>query len=194
MEATHWQGLTDLDLLKACVPDNQSAFSALYQRYEKRVFHYLMTVVNDATLAEEILVEVMLAVWKGLTTFQGQSKVSTWIFGIAHHKAVDGLRKVTSQQRGGIPIKKLSESPDPTDGPFEETHRKRSAEITNKAMLALSTDHREILHMAFYEGLSYPEISEILRIPVNTVKTRVYYAKQQIKKTLQHHGMTKDIL
>jgi len=96
MDTTNWQDLTDLDLLKACVPDNQDAFTILYQRYEKRVFHYLMTVVNDITLAEEILVEVMLAVWKGRATFRGQSKVSTWIFGIAHHKAVDGLRKVTS--------------------------------------------------------------------------------------------------
>ena len=194
MDATYWQDLTDLDLLKACVPDNQQAFEALYQRYEKRVFHYLMTVVNDATLAEEILVEVMLAVWKGLTTFQGQSKVSTWIFGIAHHKAVDGLRKVTSQQRGGMPIEDIVESPDPKDGPFEETNKNRLAEMTSQAMMKLSSDHREIIHMAFYEGQSYPEISELLGIPVNTVKTRVYYAKQQLKKILQHHGVAEDIL
>jgi RNA polymerase sigma-70 factor (ECF subfamily) len=194
MDATYWQDLTDLDLLKACAPDNQQAFEALYQRYEKRVFHFLMTVVNDATLAEEILVEVMLAVWKGLTTFQGQSKVSTWIFGIAHHKAVDALRKVTSQQRGGIPLDDIVESPDQKDGPFEETNKNRLAEMTNQAMMALSADHREILHMAFYEGHSYPEISELLDIPLNTVKTRVYYAKQQLKKTLQHHGVAEDIL
>jgi RNA polymerase sigma-70 factor (ECF subfamily) len=194
MDATHWQNVADLDLIKACLPDNQQAFEALYQRYEKRVFHYLITVVNDATLAEEILVEVMLAVWKGLRTFQGQSKVSTWIFGIAHHKAVDGLRKMTSQQRGGIPIDDIMESPDHKDGPFEETHKTRLAGLTNQAMMNLSADHREILHMAFYEGQSYPEISELLAIPVNTVKTRVYYAKQQLKKMLQHHGVTEDIL
>ena len=194
MDATHWQDLTDLDLLQACVPDNQHAFEALYQRYGKRVFHYLMTVVNDATLAEEILVEVMLAVWKGLTTFQGQSKVSTWIFGIAHHKAVDGLRKVTSQQRGGLPIEDIVESPDPKDGPLEETNKHRLAELTNQAMMNRSADHREILHMTFYEGQSYPEISELLGIPVNTVKTRVYYAKQQLKKTLHQQGITQDIL
>ena len=50
--------------MKACVPNNEEAFVALYQRYEKRVFHYLMTVINDSTLAEETLVEVMLAIWK----------------------------------------------------------------------------------------------------------------------------------
>ncbi len=136
----------------------------------------------------------MLAVWKGLKTFQGQSKVSTWIFGIAHHKAVDGLRKVTSLQRGGIPIEDIMESPDPKDGPLEKTNEKRMAEMTNTAMMALSEDHRKVLHMTFFEGQSYPEISEVLGIPVNTVKTRVYYAKQQLKKTLLHHGMTEDLL
>jgi len=194
MDATHWQDLTDLDLLKACVPDNQHAFEALYQRYEKRVFQYLMTVVNEATLAEEILVEVMLAVWKGLTTFQGQSKVSTWIFGIAHHKAVDGLRKVTSQQRGGFSVEDMVESPAQKEGPLEETNKNQLATLTNLAMMNLSSDHREILHMTFYEGQSYPEISELLGIPVNTVKTRVYYAKQQLKKTLHQQGITQDIL
>ena len=182
MDSTNWKDLTDLNLLKACMPDNQHAFEVLYHRYEKRVFRYLLTMVTDAILAEEILVEVMLAVWKGLTTFQGQSKVSTWIFGIAHHKAVDGLRKVTSQQRRSIPIENIVESPDPHDGPLEETNKNQLAELTNQAMMNLSSDHREILHMTFFEGQSYPEISEILDIPVNTVKTRVYYAKQQMKK------------
>ncbi len=194
MDSTNWQDMTDFDLIKSCIPDNQHAFEALYHRYEKRVFRYLLTMVADAALAEEILVEVMLAVWKGLTTFQGQSKVSTWIFGIAHHKAVDGLRKVTSQQRGSIPIENIAESPDPHDGPLEETNKNRLAELTNQAMLNLSSDHREILHLTFHEGQSYPEISELLGIPVNTVKTRVYYAKQQMKKTLQHQGVTEDIL
>jgi len=194
MDSTNWQDMTDFDLIKSCIPDNQHAFEALYHRYEKRVFRYVMTVVADATLAEEILVEVMLAVWKGLKTFQGQSKVSTWIFGIAHHKAVDGLRKVTSQQRGGVPIEDILESPDSKDGPLEETNKNRLAELTNRAMMNLSSDHREILHMAFYEGQSYPEISGTLDIPVNTVKTRVYYAKQQLKKILQQHSVTEDIL
>lgn len=194
MDSTNWQDMTDFDLIKSCIPNNQQAFGALYHRYEKRVFRYVMTVVADATLAEEILVEVMLAVWKGLKTFQGQSKVSTWIFGIAHHKAVDGLRKVMSQQRGSLPIENIVEFPDSNDGPLEETNKNRLAELTNRAMMNLSSDHREILHMAFYEEESYLEISGILGIPVNTVKTRVYYAKQQLKKILHQQGMTQDIL
>ncbi|MDR4494783.1 MAG: RNA polymerase sigma factor [Nitrospirales bacterium] len=194
MDTTNWQDVTDLDLLKACIPDNEDAFAVLYQRYEKRVFQYLMTVVNDAALAEEILVEVMLAIWKGLKTFQGQSKVSTWIFGIAHHKAVDGIRKATSQQRGGTPLDDILESVESGHNPLQDAHRHRTAELTNQAIATLSIDHREILHMAFFEELSYPEIAELLHIPVNTVKTRVYYAKQQLKKSLQHQGVTEEML
>lgn len=137
--------------------------------------------------------EVMLAIWKGLKTFQGQSKVSTWIFGIAHHKAVDALRKVTSQQRNRLPLEDISETAESHDNnPLTDSHQQRLAALTNHGLLTLTTDHREILHLAFYEELSYQEIAELLHIPVNTVKTRVYYAKQQLKATLQHLGMTKE--
>ena len=192
MSSTNCQDLTDSDLIKACIPKNEEAFAVLYQRYEKRVFQYLMTIMNEATLAEETLVEVMLAIWKGLNTFKGQSKVSTWIFGIAHHKAVDALRKVTSQQRGGMPLEDIVETAESHENPLEDMQQKRMATLTNQALTTLSPNHREILHMAFYEELSYPEISELLGIPVNTVKTRVYYAKQQLKKNLQRHGLTEE--
>jgi RNA polymerase sigma-70 factor, ECF subfamily len=194
MNPTHWQQLTDSDLMKACSPNNDEAFAVLYQRYERRIFQYLMTMMNDGALAEETLVEVMLAIWKGLHTFQGQSKVSTWILGIARHKAVDALRKLTSLQRSGMPLEDIIESAVSDENPMEDSQQKRLAAITNRALTTLTVEHREILHMAFYEGLSYPEIAALLGIPLNTVKTRVYYAKQQLKKCLQRQGLTEQIL
>jgi RNA polymerase sigma-70 factor (ECF subfamily) len=194
MSSTNWQDLTDSDLIKACVPNNEEAFAILYQRYEKRVFQYLMTIMNEANLAEETLVEVMLALWKGLNSFQGQSKVSTWIFGIAHHKAVDALRKVTSQQRGRMPLEDIVENTESNENPLNEAQHKRMAALTNQGLMTLSPDHREILHMAFYEELSYSEIAALLDIPVNTVKTRVHYAKQQLKKSLLRQGVTEEMM
>jgi RNA polymerase sigma-70 factor, ECF subfamily len=194
MSSTNWQDLTDSDLIKACVPNNEEAFAILYQRYEKRVFQYLMTIMNEANLAEETLVEVMLALWKGLNSFQGQSKVSTWIFGIAHHKAVDALRKVTSQQRGRMPLEDIVENTESNENPLDEAQHKRMAALTNQGLMTLSPDHREILHMAFYEELSYSEIAALLDIPVNTVKTRVHYAKQQLKKSLLRQGVTEEMM
>jgi RNA polymerase sigma-70 factor (ECF subfamily) len=194
MVTTNWQDLTDFDLMKACVPNNEEAFVALYQRYEKRVFRYLMTVINDSTLAEETLVEVMLAIWKGLSTFQGQSKASTWIFGIAHHKAVDTLRKVTNQQRGQVLLDEIIDKTKSKENPFKDAQQQQWGDLIKQALTTLSPDHREILHMAFYEDLSYPEIAELLDIPVNTVKTRVYYAKQQLKKGLKCEGVTENII
>jgi RNA polymerase sigma-70 factor, ECF subfamily len=192
MSATHWQDLPDSDLVKFCVPNNEEAFAILYHRYEKRVFQYLMTILNEPTLAEETLVEVMLAIWKSLNTFQGQSKVSTWIFGIAHHKAVDALRKVTSRQRSGMPLEEIMETAESLNNPMKDIQQKCMADLATQGLITLSADHREILHMAFYEELSYPEIAELLQIPINTVKTRVYYAKQQLKKNLQHQGITEE--
>ena len=74
------------------------AFEALYHLYEKRVYHYICTFVRDQSLAEEVVGEVMLAVWRGACHFAHQSRVSTWIFGIARHKALDAVR------RNGRPI------------------------------------------------------------------------------------------
>jgi RNA polymerase sigma-70 factor (ECF subfamily) len=136
----------------------------------------------------------MLALWKGLNSFQGQSKVSTWIFGIAHHKAVDALRKVTSQQRGRMPLEDIVENLESNENPLDEAQHKRMAALTNQGLMTLSPDHREILHMAFYEELSYSEIAALLDIPVNTVKTRVHYAKQQLKKSLQRRGVTEEMM
>jgi RNA polymerase sigma-70 factor (ECF subfamily) len=194
MSSTNWQDLPDSDLIKCCIPNNEEAFAVLYQRYENRVFQYLITILNDAAIAEETLVDVMLAVWKSLQSFKGQSKVSTWIFGIAHHKAVDALRKFTSQQRGGMPLEDIVDTAESADNPLKETEQKNMAALTSQVLMTLSADHREILHMAFYEELSYIEISELLHIPVNTVKTRVYYAKQQLRKNLQHQGVTEESL
>ena len=135
----------------------------------------------------------MLAIWKGLNTFQGQSKASTWIFGIARHKAIDALRKVT-KQRGKTLLDEIIDKTASNENPFEDARQQQEAALIKQALRTLSTDHREILHVAFYEELSYPEISKLIGIPVNTVKTRVYYAKQQLKKSLTHQGMTRNII
>ena len=107
---------------------------------------------------------------------------------------MDSLRRLTSQQRGVRPLEDIVESPDQRDGPLEEADKTRLAALTNQALATLSLDHRAILHMAFYEGLSYPEIAELLTIPVNTVKTRVFYAKQQLKRTLIRQGVSEETL
>ena len=173
---------------------DEEAFQALYHRYEKRVFQYMISTLGDPNLTEETMVEVMVAVWKGAEKFRGASKVSTWIFGIAHHKAIDAIRRVSSHRQSSLPLDDAAETVDLSDGPEDQVQQKNLAKLTNQAMKDLSVDHREVLHLAFFEELSYQEISSLLEIPINTVKTRVYYAKQQLKGQMQSLGFSETML
>lgn len=160
-----------------------AAFEELYRRYDKRVFRYICTFLHDRAAAEEALSDTMLAVWQGAGSFSHTSRISTWIFGIARHKALDAMRRnVRRQQEVGLDT--AADLAHPGTNPIDQIQRDQVAVLTKKAMDHLSQDHREILYLVFYEELPYEDIALLLAIPVNTVKTRVFYAKQQLRQHL----------
>ena len=192
MDATHVKDTSDHDLLAAVAHGDRSAFERLYHSYEKRVYQYVQTLVSDASLAEEIVGDTMLAVWRGAGSFACTSRVSTWIFGIARHKALDAIRR-SARRRREVDLDGAVDLPHPHDRPDEGVLRHQLATLTQRAMAALTREHREILRLVFYEEQPYEEISTLLGIPTNTVKTRVYYAKQRLKEQLAHLGQTEPI-
>jgi len=165
----------------------QPAFERLYRLYERRVYQYVHTLVYDPALAEEIVGDTMLAVWRGAGTFAATSRVSTWIFGIARHKALDAVRRSARRQHE-VDLDGATGFPDPRDRPDEDVLRDQVTKLTQQAMAALTREHQEVLRLVFYEELPYEEIATILGIPTNTVKTRVYYAKQRLKDQLERQG------
>jgi len=184
MDTTHEQNTLEVQIMAAVASGDTQAFERLYQVYEKRVFQYVSTFVRDQAVAEEIVVDVMVAVWRGAYTFTNTSRVSTWIFGIARHKAIDALRKVIRSEQETMELEKVTHLPNPAEGPLESIDRKQVAALTRQAISKLSREHQEVIRLVFYEELPYEEIATLLDIPVNTVKTRVYYAKQQLKQQL----------
>jgi RNA polymerase sigma-70 factor (ECF subfamily) len=187
MDATHLTDASDQDLLTAVAQGDRSAFERLYSSYERRVLHYVHTLVADASLAEEIVSDTMFAVWRGAGTFASTSRVSTWIFGIARHKALDAVRRSRPRQRE-VELDGAVTLPHPQEHPEEGVLRSQLAKLTQRAMAALTREHQEILRLVFYEEQPYEEISTLLGIPPNTVKTRVYYAKQRLKEQLARLG------
>ncbi len=125
----------------------------------------------------------MLAIWRGAGSFAHTSRVSTWIFGIARHKALDALRRTGRQQREA-PLDEVLDQAHLQESPIEGVHRRQMAAVTQNAISQLSPEHQEVLRLVFYEELPYDEIAALLSIPTNTVKTRVYYAKQHLKQQL----------
>ena len=193
MDATKGDERSDSDLLAAVAMGQQSAFECLYRLYEKRVYQYVHTLVYDATLAEEVLGDTMLAVWRGAGTFTATSRVSTWIFGIARHKALDAIRRTGRHYQREVELDGAANVPSSHDRPDEGLVREEIAAVTQRALAALSREHQEILRLVFYEELPYDDISVLLGIPINTVKTRVFYAKQRLKEQLERTGQSESI-
>ena len=192
MDATHGHHGVESDLLAAVAAGEQSAFERLYHLYEKRVFQYVCTLVFDSILAEEIVGDTMMAVWRGAGTFAHSSRVSTWIFGIARHKALDAMRRSGRHQRE-VDLDCVLDLPSRQESPIDRMDRQQVASLTQRALTTLSREHQEILRLVFYEELPYEEISALLSIPTNTVKTRVYYAKQHLKRQLERLGQKEPI-
>lgn len=192
MDTTHGRDDSEAGVLVLVARGDQAAFESLYRLYEKRTYQYVFTLVNDQTLAEDILGETMMAVWRGACTFSGSSRVSTWIFGIARHKALDALRQTGRRQRE-VDLDGAAELPSQGDSPFDDVQRMELKSLTQQALATLSSEHREVLRLVFYEELPYDEIATLLSIPTNTVKTRVFYAKQQLKRQLERLGQKETI-
>ena len=174
----------DRALLARAGAGDTRAFDALYTRHERRVYRYLLTLIADPHAAEDVLVEVMTIVWRDAAKFAGNSRATTWILGIARHKALD-VRRANSRKGGrNAALEDVDEPVSEDAGPQDLAHRALEAAEVKRALGELSDEHREVLQLAFFEDLGYEEIASLLGIPENTVKTRVYYAKRQLKAHL----------
>jgi RNA polymerase sigma-70 factor (ECF subfamily) len=183
MAATR-DGLTDRDWMVEVANGDLAAFERLYRHYEKRIYQYVYLLAGSAGIAEDVVGETMLAVWRGASGFAHASRVSTWILGIARHKAVDALRRAARDCKN-VPLDEAGELPDPVESAADGVSRGEEARVLRSAIDKLSREHQEVLRLVFYEELPYEEIAALLKIPLNTVKTRVYYAKQQLKLRLE---------
>jgi RNA polymerase sigma-70 factor (ECF subfamily) len=136
--------------------------------------------------------DVMVTVWKQAAQFEGRSKTGTWIFGIAHHKALNELRRRRSRPMDAI--EEAGAVPDSGEGVAAALER---ADLRNKlksAMLRLPAEQAEVLNLTFFQGLAYQEIADALECPLNTVKTRVFHAKRKLQPILEAMGIGRDAL
>lgn len=170
----------DIELMARIARKDEGAFDALYRTYEKRLYHFIRQKMNDSFESYDILHEVFMEVWKQADRFEGRSKLSTWLFGIAFHKSIDRLRKKRPDQldeeaHGAVQdMEGLS--------PVELVNATEESVHLRKCVNALSAAQRSVIQLAFYEDMSYGEIARIIERPEGTVKTRIFHAKQALKQ------------
>ena len=156
------------------------AFERLYRIYQPRLARFVTNLVHRPELVEEVLDDVMMAVWNTAGNFRGASRVSTWIFGIAYRQAMKARR------RWDMPVEQEPdlEQASLDDGPEAVLHHSRRHDALRAAMAELTVDHRAVLDLTYFHGLGYREIAEIVGCPIDTVKTRMFHARRKLKKVL----------
>ena len=188
-EARMSQNADDRLLLSKVARQDRRAFETLYRRYYRRIFHFVFRLVRRETAAEEIVGDTMLAVWQGAGTFAGGSTVSTWLLGIAYRQAMKLLEKDRKHSvvDSDDELLALACDADPTSDPERVAMSDSYAELLQKGMAGLSEGHRAVVELTAM-GHSYGEISEVIGCPENTVKTRMFHARQQLKRYLDRAG------
>lgn len=155
---------------------DQKAFAELYVLYRRRLARFLGRFLASADTVDELINDVMFVVWQEAVRFESRSRVSTWIFGIAWHKA---LRALERQRRNGH-----RSASDPDRLPAVERENLDERDWLRRGLDQLSPEHRLVVELAFYVGYSYEEIAAIAHCPVNTVKTRMFYARLKLHEIL----------
>jgi len=171
---------TEMALFARVVGGDRAAFEELYRLYHPRLTRFLLNLVRRPTLVEEVLDDTMMVVWNRADSFNGASKLSTWIFAIAYRKAMKGLKR----QDEAVEDKEAENRVSDAASPEEESSRHRINALLMRAMDELSAAHRAVVDLTYFHELGYREIATILECPVDTVKTRMFHARRHLRRRL----------
>ena len=168
---------SDKTLIRRIAAGDQSAMRALFARYRVALYRWLLRFVDDGALAEDLLSEVFLDVWRRAASFEARSSVSTWLLAIARYKALSARRRRTDAELDEATVATV---PDTADDPEVALQKKNRAEALRQSLSRLSPDHREVIDLAYYHGKSVNEIAEVVGINEATVKTRMFYTRKKL--------------
>jgi RNA polymerase sigma-70 factor (ECF subfamily) len=175
---------SDQYLIDAIAKGSQSAMRSLYARHNMQVYRFILRIVADTARAEDLVSEVFIDVWSQAGRFEGRSQVSTWILSIARFKALTAIHR---RQEVALDEGVMELVEDTADTPEETVLKEdRSAQLRS-CLGQMSREHREVIDLVYYHEKSVDEVAEITRLPKNTVKTRMFYARKRLAQLLSHH-------
>ena len=167
-------------LIRDIAAGQKTALAALYKEMETPLYRFICVKLNDPHEANDILHEVFMDVWRSADKFEGRSTVKTWLFGIAYRKTMDRFRKTKR-------VTLTDEMPELTDdsaSQFDILAAGQESQHIRFCLEELSLEHRQAIEMAFYDDMTYREIAEVADTAEGTVKTRIFHAKQLLKRCL----------
>ena len=165
----------------------------LYRKHADALYRFALQRLDEPAEAADVLHDVMLEVWRKADRFEGRSRVRTWLFGIAHHKVIDRLRRLGRAREHEAsdtePDAEADEQADPASDTLAATAAAAQADWVRHCLQRLADIHRQVMHLAFYEDFSCTEIAQALGCPPGTVKTRLMHARKHMKRCLERLGV-----
>jgi len=180
------QTTSDEALIERIAAGDKLAMQVLFARHQVRVYRFVLRLVRDQSVAEELVGEVFLDVWRQAGRFEARSTASTWLLAIARYKALSALRRRTDQE---LDDDKAATIEDPGDSPEVAVLKKNKGEVLRQCLTALTPEHREIIDLVYYHEKSVEEVAQIVGIGENTVKTRMFYARKRLSELLKAAGI-----
>jgi RNA polymerase sigma-70 factor, ECF subfamily len=180
------QATSDEVLIGRIASGDRLAMQVLFARHHVRVYRFVLRMVRDETVAEDLISDVFLDVWRQAGRFEGRSAVPTWLLAIARFKALTALRRKPDEELDEETAEAIE---DQADDPEVALAKKDKSVLIRKCLAGLSAEHREIIDLVYYHEKSVEEVAEIVGIPENTVKTRMFYARKRLAELLKAAGI-----
>ena len=176
-EAAAREDSSDEELIRRIAAGEHLAMRTLFARHRVALYRWLLRLVGDEALAEDLLSEVFLDVWRQAAAFEARSSVSTWLLAIARYKALSARRR---RADAVLDAEIAATVADPADDPELVLQKKNRAELLRHSLARLSPEHSEVIDLAYYHGKSVKEVADIIGVPEATAKTRMFYARKRL--------------
>jgi len=180
--------MTDDEIIREVLSGKNDRFGILFERHGTRVYRFIFKFLHDPEGAEDVAQETFVQAFSGLARFQGRSRFSTWLFGIAYNLALQHIQQ--SRARGVVSSAEAISSlrASKKDSPLYSLEKKRTLSALVDAVDSLPDDLRYTFILIFLEGIPYAEAAELMAIPVGTVRSRVHRTREILGKKLKLHG------
>ncbi len=197
--------MTDTQIINLILNGDRSRFNSLIWRWEKPIYNFIFRYLGDKELARDVTQRTFIRVYKNLTRLRDPAKFSSWIYQIASNLCKDEIKKMS--HRDVISLDLIQENNE-NEGhrlpeqlcdslralPDEKLNQKQVSSIVQKALRQLPEEQRVVIIMKEYQGLKFKEIAESLNQPLNTIKSRMYYGLNGLRKIFEQWQITEEVL
>ena len=180
----------DVELIAAILKGDTERYGELVERYQGRLVNYLFRLLRDLGEAHDLAQEVFFKVYRALDRYDSRYRFSTWLFRVAQNAAIDQIRKrrlrLVSMDRPGSESDGRSwEFPSEERSPYGTLRNRERGEAIQQAIDRLPWEYRELIVLRHYGELSYDEIAQLKKMPLGTVKNKLFRGRQMLKSSLE---------